>query len=632
MQIIAAKSIKKGGSWAAFFCAPLLCLFAYAGAHAADQVSAELRAEKLHLVQSLITKAKQKNLAEEPRWMALLHANEDGFQIKSAGFLLSSRNPSLQNELEASLHFLYAGENNLVCRFPARYLWLREQLDAPELDLASCNDFQEFVQRAPAEQISLVFASENIGQPSSMMGHVFLKLDGIDKTGQYREHAISFFTDAAGFNAPKLFFDSMVIGKRGFFALSPYQEKLELYLGEEQRNVWEYRLRLQPSQKYLLQAHLIELKQTELTYFFQKYNCATVVDFILAVGSGKFSRNAGFWLTPKDVVKRAQQYEIIDESVVRPPNRWLVRAFADNLSATEVGHIKDAVEHLSLPELNLNDELKQAQMRSLALAYLSYRTEQKVVDPEKAAAYRSSLQAYAPATKTDVSFSVEERRNPYNMPQDSQWDIGLVRRQNQNFARYTLTPASHHLEDDNRSYANESELVLFELSLLQNLQRRQLLLDQLTIYSAKSLIPFDVMTGGVSGSVLVNMGPQYGKNAESKQTWQAGAGVGYSQRWMSDIDVSLQINGGISNRLGQFQLFLQPQMLFVVRSLFDMKTLVSYSHLSTVAHDQSAVRSLRWQQSKYFKDQSWSIHASLQRDWFAHRVKNQFELRLRHLF
>lgn len=636
MQIIAFNRIKKGGCQAAFFSLVfwfvVLLLIAHPNAFAEVEQQDDAKLETRKVVQTLIEKSKLRKLVQEPRWLALLHVNEDGFQIKNGDFLLSARAPSLQSELDATLHFLYLGESKNVCRFPARYLWLRQQLDAPELPINLCEDFQEFIQRAPAEQISLVFASENISQPSSMMGHVFLKLSGADVQGSYREHAISFFTDAAGFNAPKLFFDSMVVGKRGFFALSPYSEKLQLYLGEEQRNVWEYRLRLDHAQRYLLQAHLIELKQTELTYFFQKYNCATVVDFILAVGSGRSSRNAGFWLTPKDVVKRAQQVDLIETSIVLPPNRWLVRAFSDNLSWTDVEQTKGAVEQLQLPKMSPNEILRQEQIRSLALAYLSYREEQKSVNATQAALYRSRLQEYAPTAKSGFGFSVDERRNPYNMPQDSQWDIGLVRRNGENFARYTVTPASHHLEDDNRSYANESELLIFEASFLQNLMRRQFLLDQFMIYSAKSMIPYDAMTGGVSGAVQVNLGPQFGRHGELKQTWQAGAGIGLSQRWMSDLDFSMQVNSGLSNRLGQYRLFLQPQVTIVVRSLFDMKTILSYSHLSTVAHDQHGVHSLRWQQAKYFAGQTWSLHASFQRDWVADHVKNQFELRIRHLF
>lgn len=632
MQIIASNRIKKGGYLAAFFSLLLSSILACQPVSAKDAHREQKRPLASNEVEALVDKALQNNLAQDPRWAALLHYNEDGFQIRSKDFLLSLSNASLQAELSATLRFLYLGDAANVCRFPARYLWLREQLQAPELSIDACSDFQEFILRAPADQVSLVFASENISQPSSMMGHVFLKLNGIDARGEFREHAISFFTDAAGFNAPKLFYDSMVVGKRGFFALSPYQEKIVQYLGEEQRNVWEYPLRLDPTQRYLLQAHLIELKQTELTYFFQKYNCATVVDFILAVGAGRTSPNAGFWLTPKDVVKRAQAANLVAESIVRPPNRWLVRAFSESLKASDISAIKTAVEQLQVPDASVQDQQSQARLSSLALAYLSYREEQKLVEPTEAAQYRKRLRERAAAPISSVNFALEERRNPLNMPQDSQWDLGLVRRLHENFARYTLTPASHHLEDDNRSYANESELVLFELSILQSLQRRRFLIDQFTIYSAKSLMPHDPMTGGVSGSVKFGLSPQFGRNFESKQTWHAGAGIGLSHRWMQDIDLTMQVESGVSNRLGTFQVYLQPQLTMLVRSVFDMKTILSVSQLSTLDRDHYSVRSLRWQQAKYFENQTWSLHASIQRDWMGRVARNQFELRLRHLF
>ncbi|MDX1453513.1 MAG: DUF4105 domain-containing protein, partial [Oleiphilaceae bacterium] len=159
--------------------------------------------------------------------------------------------------------------------------WLSYRLSVP-LPQANCPELEEFRHRAPVDSVILAYSSENLMQASSMMGHVFLKLEGRDSGGVMRAHSVSYFTEIQGINVPKIIFDSLVVGKQGFFALTPYSEKLHYYLAGEQRNVWEYQLKATPQQLALLHDHLWELKQTRFTYFFDDYNCATLLSYLLA--------------------------------------------------------------------------------------------------------------------------------------------------------------------------------------------------------------------------------------------------------------------------------------------------------------------------------------------------------------
>jgi hypothetical protein len=67
----------------------------------------------------------------------------------------------------------------------------------------------EFKARAPADTIALVFASENLAKPASMMRHILLKLQGRDPQGR----------------------------------------------SGEQRSIWEYELQLDPVRKQWVIAH-----------------------------------------------------------------------------------------------------------------------------------------------------------------------------------------------------------------------------------------------------------------------------------------------------------------------------------------------------------------------------------------
>ena len=139
-------------------------------------------------------------VSSDRAWRALLHVSGRGPDIRDPGFLLTSEHFSPASELRATIAFLYEAAPQNVCRFPARYFWLRARLPITELPVADCAELEEFRRRAPADAIDLVFASENLAQPSSAMGHLFLKLSGTSESGSYVSHSVSFYTDTATLN------------------------------------------------------------------------------------------------------------------------------------------------------------------------------------------------------------------------------------------------------------------------------------------------------------------------------------------------------------------------------------------------------------------------------------------------
>ncbi|WMW80169.1 DUF4105 domain-containing protein [Undibacterium cyanobacteriorum] len=625
MQISASHQARKGGYLAAFFSILILFFTSTQSAQASE-------ADELNSISAYQQKAHQLALAKSPMWSALLHADQGGFHITSSKFLLSADTPELERELNLTIAWLMSGEAGAVCRYPARYLWLREALAIPEQALESCDELQEFLTRAPAERVDLVFAAENITQASSMMGHVFLKLSGKSSMGQSTEHAVSFFTDAAGYNLPKLFFDSMVIGKLGYFSLSPYSEKLQLYVGEEQRSVWEYELRFSAAQRRLLQAHLIELKQAKLTYFFQKYNCATLLDFVIAVAAGKSLDKSGFWVTPKDVVKRAYALNLIESSRVHAPNQWLLRAYQTGLTASQVEHVAEAVkQQQSISFTAPISDAAKAQMLALADTYAAYLTDRELLKGPEVAAYRQSLRENRRQLPSP-EFQFESLKDPANSPQDSQWDLGLTRQGKANNLRFVINPASHHLSDDNRTYNTESDLRVFETSLLVGLDRRSLQLERMTVYSSQLLMPYDGLTRTWSNAVLVELARQPKQDGGNALRWQLGAGRGLSWRVFDDIDIAAMLNGGLSNRSDQWRLYLEPQVTMVVRSLFDSKMIVRLSQVSNLERDQQALSRVQWEQVKYFDGQTWSLHFAWKRERMTGFSRSQWDLFVRRFF
>lgn len=190
----------ESGFTAAFFCllfgcalmAGMACTTQAAEATSADTYIATLQAQAL-----------QHQLDRSSKWSALLHVSEGAPRIKDRQFILSLDHFSPREELLQTIAYLYGPQSaEAVCRFPARYAWLQAEAGLPLLPLDHCTELQELMTRAPADTLSLVFASENLSQPSSMMGHLFLKTSGHTADGRKVEHAISFFTDAGTINLP----------------------------------------------------------------------------------------------------------------------------------------------------------------------------------------------------------------------------------------------------------------------------------------------------------------------------------------------------------------------------------------------------------------------------------------------
>jgi len=581
------------------------------------------------------------DLHRSPTWQALLHLSEGRPQIRDPGFLLSLPHFSPQRELEATLAYLWGPQSTqAVCRFPARYLWLQQALALPPLPIDHCATLQEFMRRAPADRISLVFASENLSQPSSMMGHLFLKAEGQRADGVHVAHAIAFFTDAATANLPKLFYDSMVVGKEGYFVLTPFQDEAQLYAVEEQRSLWTYELRLDAPTRRLMQAHMHELRQARITYFFQDYNCATLVKHIVAVGAPQVLQGREWWTTPKSVVQRAQAAGLVADSHVTTPSRWRVRTLRDGLPADEVAAVQARVRRrqpppeAGQPATHAAPDSAAARQGFLALelarAYNSYLLEQKQITHEDWRTHATQLDQVRELHYPGLSLDTDERKNPVNAPPERQISLGWQRSGGAQHLRLGLQPVSHALVDDNRQLFSESELRLFDSAVLVNAQNGRAQLDHFTLYAVESLLPREAMTGGLSGrfKIGVERQPQVAR-PEKKALLVEGAG-GYTWRLSDDIDAFALLGGGWGYRQ-QGYLYAMPSVGLVVREVFDMKTVLRMSHISQPLGQDHSSRELRLSQVKYL-DAQHSLLLEWRRIWQQGKTASEGMVALKRLF
>lgn len=616
---------KKGGIIAAFFYLFQIHMALAAGGAVTDDVGL------LPLTEQLKTKALAEKLHQTSLWLALLHAENDHANIVDPNFLLSLPDFSPKKELQKTIDFLYRGERRNVCRFPARYLWLKQALSAPELPLDECPDIIEFKRKAPVDQVSIAFASENLAQPASMMGHVFLKFSGKNELGQETVHAISFYTDAQTLNLPKLFFDSMVIGKKGYFSLSPYVEKQQLYVDQEQRSIWEYQLLLDEQQKRLISLHLIELKQSHLTYFFQRYNCATVINFIVAL-SGKQMPDKKWWVTPRDVVKNASRTGLISSAKIITPSRWMVRALAAQIPHAEQTTIRDHVLQGDVArKIDLAGDESGFIRLEMARAYNQYAYLSGTLDHDRWLSNDRALSEKKALLFPDKFLRTDDRHNPVNAPGERQIAVFAQHGNGGDALGLTIGPVSHTLNDDNRSYASESGLQLFATTLRLPLDNTMPKLERFTLYSVQSLMPYDRLTGGISGRFGIALEPQRDSQLNIRRAFAISGALGLTIRIANDIDLYTLAGGGAGYTGNNAYLYSTLEGGALLRGMWDMKTIASVSRTDNQISSGTHYYTIILSQSKFI-NKEYSLNLNWQRDFNQQRERDIFSVGLKKTF
>lgn len=276
----------------------------------------------------LLARALRLRLHETPQWRALLHyrPTTKGTWRSSAdgpGFFLAGPRGKIdpRAELQATLRALrleppaprhsdlvYQGERHAQCRFPARWVFLREALalTAEEVVERPCPRFAEWRQALSAEKVTLVFAASYVNSPASMYGHTFLRL--VRSTGEGNpllDYAINFAADSDTKNGIVYTLKGVLGGFKGHFYAMPYYMKIQEYSNMESRDLWEYELALTPAQTETLVRHVWETRGSHFDYYFQSENCSYFLLELLEVADPSLRLSARFpnLVKPVDTVR-----------------------------------------------------------------------------------------------------------------------------------------------------------------------------------------------------------------------------------------------------------------------------------------------------------------------------------------
>jgi hypothetical protein len=346
------------------------------------------------------------NLSRDPGWLALGHYHGSRVRFGSFEsdvqqgdfFLASDGRSNPEAELVATLEFFrrtqLSGEAP-ACRFPARYRWLVGRGLIPEAPTTTCPEYDQWLAMIAPHAMTLVFASSYLNSPSSMFGHTFLRIDpeGVKEGSVLLSHVVNFgATFDPEDNSIMYAYRGIFGGYGGFFSVMNYYEKIREYNHLENRDLWEYSLDLAPDEVRFVTAHLWELKDQTLDYFFFDENCSYRLLELIEVArpgtalTGRFPLQA----IPLDTVRVVKDSGLVPRVTYRPSRvarlEHLARPLDDTrrrlaVAMSSEGLSPAAPEVMSLPP----DE----RSRTLAVAYEHVRYLQSREHREDVKATRS---------------------------------------------------------------------------------------------------------------------------------------------------------------------------------------------------------------------------------------------------
>ncbi len=520
-------------------------------------------------------------VARSSGWKALLYYQDNSFIITDPKFYLSAQK-TLLAELEAFTEELATErKQEVICRFPARYYFLAQKLGYPEEPLSHCEKLVEFKKRAPLEKAFVMFASENISIPSSMMGHIYLKLTGINHLNNDVEHAVSFYTDVDGINFPKLVVESLVLGKKGLYALSPSEPIKSKYILQEGRNVWEFELKLTKEQKILLQNHLYELKKIKLTYYFHTFNCATLIKQIVRVSN------------PVEAHPKSE-HGLIESQAVNLSSKWKIKSLIEStefepgtITKVKKNQTSELIEHTEAKEKSYGFKSLE-----LAKAYNRLLKEEDRIAPEAYETKSADLNQHLQAAHAGSVLDFSSYKTPTKITSTAQVMATYANEKNESVLKLTWLPASHLLEDESSQYISESELQISRITLAQNFKTKSFYLDEFNLYSATSFLPSDPLSNGLSGQFRIGYTNYFNSKLERERSPIVEGSLGKTYRLHNDVDFF-----GLAglNYIEANSVVLAPDVEtgFIVRAVYDMKTVVSAGYLSEDPFKDRSVLSLK---------------------------------------
>ena len=229
-------------------------------------------------------------------------------------------------ELRATIRSFFRpvveGETHPVCRFVARFEWLKEKLNIDEsrLPVPRCEEFEALLAQIRPESVTLIFPTSHMNSPASMYGHTLLTIETASKS-RLLAYAVNYSALIQGETfAPIYVGKGLLGGYPGYYSILPYYAKLQEYSDVDDRDIWEYPLNLDRAEVRRLILHVAEMENIYSRYYFFGENCSYGLMFLLEAArpSLHLTDQFGWWVIPLDTIRAMKASGLFTDAVYRP--------------------------------------------------------------------------------------------------------------------------------------------------------------------------------------------------------------------------------------------------------------------------------------------------------------------------
>ena len=426
---------------------------------------------------SSIQLATQKQLAQQTTWQRLMYADANGqSEVSYAGYFLTPEGGKhLQAELNANVAALFepaAANQSVRCRFPARSQWLIKQLNIPNTALPNveCPELDKWLGEIKPYKATLIYATDFMGNPSSMFGHTLLRLDPKDqKQLNLVSYAVNYAATVAGADGWSFAWKGLTGQYPGEYSLMPYYRKVKEYGDLESRDLWEYELNLNPDETRFLVQHIWEMQHVSFPYYFVSDNCAYRLLGLIDLVRPELNLKQQFKVAaiPMQTIKAIDQQGIVSETVYRPAleTQLLAQARQHGQALAKTAHQVAFAEQKQRAEiLAPYTEIDRAKILEMAYDDLYLQFVARKVDVSFAQPNLRELLTLRSAIDLDKQRQAPERprMDPTQSHDARNFSLKAGQVQGDNFIELSHRQAYHDLIDPQGGYRVGTQLLFWD--------------------------------------------------------------------------------------------------------------------------------------------------------------------------
>ena len=523
----------------------------------------------------LVEKALTSLLHEKRYWHVLLHYKKELLGIKSLiddpkFFLSPYGKEDPMAELEATIRGFFrpfeGEEDHPLCRYPARYQWLKDviEIDESRLPQVSCTEMDRTFSKVKPESAVLVFPAAFMNSPASMFGHTLLRIDSANDS-KLLSYAVNYAARTAETSGLSFAMKGIFGLYPGYYSILPYYEKVKEYNNMRDRDMWEYTLSLNEKEVKKMFLHIWEMKEIYSDYYFFDENCSYNLLFLIEAArpSLRLTDNFFYWVVPVETIKEINKEGLIKSKKYRPSISTKIRHMMET-AGSDVREIavKRAYDEI-MPEeiINLDfSEDKKIKALDMATEIIQYRYARNDIDKKE---YNAKFLANL-STRSKLGRSlmqggdVRQPKAPEAGHDSSRFSLGLGDREGESFTEISFRPAYHTLLDPDEGYLEGSQVVFGDITI-RYYEENYLKFEKLDVIDLFSLAPRDDFFKPLSWKVKTGIKRRTLPTGDHDQFYlNPGFGLTYKSNWLglyyilaeSDIEFSKHLEKGYSLGVG----------------------------------------------------------------------------------